>query len=310
MKKNILTGLFLLITLLTDAQHISVHAPGSVAVGETFRLEYSLNTVDVNDNLQLGNLPDALEVVYGPSVSQQQSYSIVNGHATSSASITYTYMLQASKAGTFTIPAAHITIGGKKISSDAVKVTVTGGAQHPSQGTRFHQDDDNARKSRNAAPVSGGKELFIKVSANKTTVHEQEPVLLTYKVYTTVNLIELDGKMPDLNGFHTQEVDLPRQKTFHTEALDGKNYHCVTWSQYVMYPQMTGDLEIPPITFKGVVVHENRNVDPFEAFLNGGLCGGKTRDTGTRTKNPCRSTARQTRTVLRWGRAIQHFCPT
>ena len=37
-----------------------------------------------------------------------------------------------------------------------------------------------------------------------------------------------------------------------------------------MYPQMTGTLEIPSITFKGIVVQENRNVDPFEAFFNGG----------------------------------------
>jgi tetratricopeptide (TPR) repeat protein len=37
-----------------------------------------------------------------------------------------------------------------------------------------------------------------------------------------------------------------------------------------MYPQMTGKLQIPSITFKGIVVQENRNVDPFEAFFNGG----------------------------------------
>ena len=89
-------------------------------------------------------------------------------------------------------------------------------------------------------------------------------------MYTLVDLTQLEGKMPDLNGFHSQEVELPQQKTFHTEMVDGRTYRCVTWSQYVMYPQMTGSLEIPSITFKGIVVQENRNVDPFEAFLNGG----------------------------------------
>lgn len=33
---------------------------------------------------------------------------------------------------------------------------------------------------------------------------------------------------------------------------------------------MTGKLTIPSITFKGIVVQENRSVDPFEAFFNGG----------------------------------------
>lgn len=37
-----------------------------------------------------------------------------------------------------------------------------------------------------------------------------------------------------------------------------------------MFPQMAGKLEIPSITFKGIVVQENPNVDPFEAFFNGG----------------------------------------
>ena len=82
--------------------------------------------------------------------------------------------------------------------------------------------------------------------------------------------IELEGKMPDLTGFHTQEVPLPQQKSFHIETVNGRPYRCVTWSQYLMYPQMTGKLQIPSITFRGIVVQENRNVDPFEAFFNGG----------------------------------------
>ena len=76
--------------------------------------------------------------------------------------------------------------------------------------------------------------------------------------------------MPDLTGFHTQEVPLPQQKSYHIERLNGRNYRCVTWSQYVMFPQMTGKLSIPSITFKGIVVQQNRSVDPFEAFFNGG----------------------------------------
>ena len=33
---------------------------------------------------------------------------------------------------------------------------------------------------------------------------------------------------------------------------------------------MTGKLQIPSITFEGIVVQQNRNIDPFEAFFNGG----------------------------------------
>ena len=253
-----------------QAQKISVSAPSRVATGETFRLSYTVNTADVNGRLQLGNLPEALEVVYGPSVSQQESYSVYNGHATSMSSITYTYMLMSNKSGTFTIPAAHIKVGGNTYSSDPVKVTVTGGNGAAGGGTTFHQDEDDEPRIQRAGTQIGSNDLFIRVSANKTHVHEQEPILLTYKVYTLVELTQLEGKMPDLNGFHSQEVQLPQQKNFHIEHVNGRNYRTVTWSQYVMYPQMTGKLEIPSITFKGIVVQKNHNVDPFEAFFNGG----------------------------------------
>ena len=76
--------------------------------------------------------------------------------------------------------------------------------------------------------------------------------------------------MPDLKSFYSQEVDLPQQKSFSVETVNGRPYRTCTWSQYVMFPQMTGKLQIPSITFEGIVVQQNRNVDPFEAFFNGG----------------------------------------
>ena len=101
-------------------------------------------------------------------------------------------------------------------------------------------------------------------------MYEQEPILLTYKVYTLVDLTSLDGKMPDLTGFHTQEIPLPTQKSFHVEKVNGRNYRCVTWSQYVMYPQMTGKLKIPSITFKGIVVQRyRRHFDARTGFMRG-----------------------------------------
>ena len=86
---------------------------------------------------------------------------------------------------------------------------------------------DDEPRMRQAGSSISGRDLFIKVSANKKTVHEQEPVLLTYKVYTLVDLSQLEGKMPDLKGFHTQEVALPQQKTFHSEMVNGRQYKCV-----------------------------------------------------------------------------------
>ena len=193
---------------------------------------------------------------------------MVNGHTSSSSSITYTYILSAKKNGTFTIPAAHVTAGGKSITSNELHIKVSGQAQQGGQQGGHQQSSTG--EIRNAGSSISGSDLFIKVTASKQHVREQEPILLTYKVYTLVGLTQLNGKMADLKSFYSREVPLPQEKQFHIENFNGKPYRTVTWQQYVVFPQTTGKLEIPSITYDGIVVQQNRNVDPFEAFFNGG----------------------------------------
>ena len=247
------------------AQRLVADAPAEVAVGEQFRLTYTVNTQNVN-GFRVGTIPAELEVLMGPSTSSQSSFQMVNGHTSSSSSITYTYIICANKAGTYSIPAAHISVGGKTIASNQLRIKVSGTSRQGAQG----QQGQGEGGLRPAGSRISGSDLFIKVSANKRRVHEQEPILLTYKVYTLVDLTSLKGNMPDLKGFHTQEVQLPQQKSYKIETVNGRPYRTVTWSQYVMFPQITGKLEIPSITFDGIVIQQNRDVDPFEAFFNGG----------------------------------------
>lgn len=266
--KRIVTFLYLsVVTLMICAQQITGRAPGQVAVGEQFRLSYTVNTDDVS-GFRAGNIPDAFEVLMGPSTSTQSSFQMVNGHTSSSTSVTYTYILSATKNGSFTIPAAHASVNGKTIHSNEVHIKVSGTAQQGNSGSG--QRSQSGGQTRSAGTHISGSDLFIKVSANKSHVHEQEPILLTYKVYTLVDLTSLSGKMPDLKSFYTREVPLPQEKSFKIESHNGRPYRTVTWQQYVMFPQTTGKLEIPSITYEGMVVLQNRNVDPFEAFFNGG----------------------------------------
>ena len=228
------------------AQTLTGSAPSHVAVGEQFRLTYTVNTQNVSD-FRAGDIPDELEVLIGPNRSMQSSYQMINGHTSSTSSITYTYIVSATKNGSFTIPPAHIVAGGKTIASNPITIKVSGSASSAHQ-QRQQRDDDGA-ELRDAGSQISGSDLFIKV---------------------LVSLTQLRGDMPDLKSFYTQEVDLPQQKSFSVERVNGRAYRTCTWSQYVMFPQITGKLQIPSITFEGIVVQQNRNVDPFEAFFNGG----------------------------------------
>ena len=271
MKRSSIFLICLFIACACFSQVIRVSTPSRVEAGENFRVSFKVTTQDVDDFRSGLHSTDVVEVIAGPYTSSESSFQMVNGHTSSSSSITYTYTLYAAKSGVYNIPSAHARVGGKQISSRPAKVTVVGSAQgRGNNSPKMHEDDNYQPHMKAAGSAISGRDLFIKVSANKKKVYEQEPILLTYKVYTLVDLTQLEGKMPELTGFHTQEIPLPQQKSFHIERVNGKPYRTVTWSQYVMYPQMTGKMEIPSITFKGIVVQQNRSVDPFEAFFNGG----------------------------------------
>ncbi|MBQ4462069.1 MAG: protein BatD, partial [Bacteroidaceae bacterium] len=85
-------------------------------------------------------------------------------------------------------------------------------------------------------------------------------------------LVELNQfalNMPDMKGFHTQEVPLSKEKTFEVERRNGINYNTCVWSQYVLFPQQSGKLEIPALKAEAVVLQDNGSDDPFDAMLNG-----------------------------------------
>ena len=239
-----------------------------VVSGDQVRLVFTVNSQDIKD-FRAPSIK-GFDVLMGPSRSQQSSIQIINGKRTSNSSTAFTYILLAGNPGTYTIPAASVEVNGEKVFSNAISIKVL--PQDQTSGNSGNNGGGSASSSRSQAAGSriSSNDLFITATASKTTVHEQEAILLTYKVYTVVNLRQLYGKMPDLKGFHTQEVELPQQKTFTLEHYKGRNYNTTVWSQYVLFPQQTGKLEIPSITFDGVVAQQTISDDPFDAFFNGG----------------------------------------
>ena len=269
---SLLTILLSLHTLTSFADNVTFRAtaPSIVEVGERFRVQYTINSQDVS-NFSYPKF-EGFDVMYGPSTSQQSSFQYINGQMSQSSSYTYTFTLMATKVGTYTIPAASIVVGGQPYKSQSLKIQVVAGNgnrqnQQSQQGMRRQRMQEEPSRPQSTAISSS--DLFMTATANRTKVYEQEAVLVTYKVYSLVNLTQLDGKLPTLDGFQIQEIPLPRNKEFDVENYNGRIYHTVVWSQYVLFPQKTGDLVIPPITYEGVVQQVNRAIDPIEAFFNG-----------------------------------------
>lgn len=237
--------------------------PDIVEVGEKFRVQYTVNTQDASE-------PEwptfaGFEVLFGPRTSSQSSFQVINGNVSSSSSITYTFVLVADKAGNYTIPSVSVERDGKTAKSQAINIRVVGsGTSSQQRQQQYSQSNQQIQQTKGS-----GKDLFMTATASHTNVYEQEAILITYKVYTTVNLRSLDGKLPTLNGFQIQEIPLSRDKTFQVEVYNGQRYNSVVWAQYVVFPQKSGSLVIPSIKYEAVELRVNRAMNPIDAFFNG-----------------------------------------
>ena len=108
--------------LANDKVSFTASAPDAVAVGDQFRLAYTVTTQKVRD-FRAPSIK-GFDVLMGPSRSQQSSMQIVNGVSTSTSSITFTYILMATAEGSFTIPGATITADGNQMVSNSVQIKV------------------------------------------------------------------------------------------------------------------------------------------------------------------------------------------
>lgn len=277
MKRLFSLYIFLLISVVLLAQGVQVTAPSSVSVGENFRVEFYISTSDVAEARFNGTLPDAIEEVAGPYLSTQSSYQIVNGHSTSSSSTRITYVFYAAKAGNYIIPALNVRIGGKTLTSRPHQIKVGGGnggqAPDPQGAPRMHQQHQTrpqAHDQVSSAAPSNHNDVFIRVSADKSSVVEQEPIKLTYKLYTSAPIAAPeDLKMPNVQDFTIYEIEQPKNTQWTRETINGKTYECAVWKQYIVFPQSKGNLTVP-----GNSVHVNRRVqhaiDPLEELFNSG----------------------------------------
>lgn len=237
-------------------------APSQVIVGRPFQLTYSVN--QRSKDLQIAEITD-FDVLAGPYQSTSSSTSFVNGKRTSSFQQTYTYTLMAQREGTFTIAPASIRVSGDTYTSNGVRITVLPEDEQPQQSQQSQQPSRQAntqssqQSSSNSGSVSS-ENLFIRTIVSKTRVHEQEAILLSYKLYfagVDVAQFTNNTKIPEFTGFLKQDLEQGEIQT-ELEHYNGRNYQTATLYRTLLYPQHSGDIQIDPATFEAVLRVQTR----------------------------------------------------
>ena len=121
--------------------------------------------------------------------------------------------------------------------------------------------------NNNNTKVVSGNQLYIKATTNKRKIYQGQQILVTYKLFTRVDLASTEfSKNPSLNGFWTE--DLKVNSKFKREIIDGISYNVATVKKALLTAQKSGELQIDPIEIRTQVRVQNRNMkrDPFDPF--------------------------------------------
>lgn len=273
MKKLFYLVIFCFITVGSFAQGLTIttNAPRVVAVGETFRVEFSMNGKP--DNFKAPSF-DGFELIAGPSVSQSNSISIVNGKRSSKSEYTYSYVLIAAAKGTYTIAVAEATADGKAYRSSPLPVEVvddnssTTGSQSGGTATQ--------RPAGQAATTVSNNDIVLLMEVNKRSAYKGEAITAIVKLLTKVPIAGVEGaKTPSFAGFWQQELPNQNQQTEWTRMSYNNNvYDATVMKEFLLFPQQNGSITIDAMTMNLVVRIQDPNAGSgnsiFDSFFGGG----------------------------------------
>ncbi len=258
--KSILTiVIFLLAGLTAMPQEVTltVDAPATAAAGERFRVIYTINSTD-------GQFTppkfDPAFTVQGPQQSTSRNVQWINGDVKTVATTTLIYFVSVSEPGTYTIPAAQFETKKVIVSSEERKIVIVPAGQAPAAGQAQGQG-----QTRAAGDVpSAGTDVSLRLLFGDREVYAGEPITVTLKLYTRINLSGLQElKYPDFKGFLREDIETPPLRNLETEVIDGVQYGTGVVQRMVLYPQISGDIRIDPVEMTVLVQERTGARDPF-----------------------------------------------
>ena len=265
MRRGVILLFFISLSLYLHAQleFVATSNLSSVPVGQSFSVKYILSGADA-------------EIFSKPSFSGfrilgEQSYSsgggfriVVNNQVVNEGleESTWIFTLVASNPGNYVINPAKIKSNGKWYASNSLNIIVTaGGSAVNSSNSSSNLDNSNQQASNN--------EAYLSATPDKTTAYVGEPIIVTYRIYTKVDITQYGvDKVASMDGFWLEEL-LDQQVEAKTweEVIDGENYLVGEIRKIALYPQRSGQLKVPPLEVEALLkIATQAEVDLLDFF--------------------------------------------
>ena len=259
MKKVLLYTLIILFSHSVSGQDIFVKAeyPSAVNNGEQFTVMWTVNSG--GGEFSAPSFSGFYKVM-GPQTSYSSSTQIINGKMSNSTSYSYVYYLQAVKEGKYAIAPATFTLKNKTYSSDSIHIEALGGTfqkQNAATGSNNPVNDSDVESS--------GNDLFINLSVDHREVYLGEPIVATVKIYSRVNIAGINEiNYPSFNSFLKSDINTPPLTSLRQENINGTIYGSGVVQQFLLYPQVTGEINIDPVKISVLLQQKvGGQSDPF-----------------------------------------------
>jgi len=259
-----LIGLFaLMMPVYVHSADLSVKAfvdKNEAGVGEQFTLSLQLSGSDAGDVPEPD--PPAIES-FGRYLGSGSSRSIqiVNGQMSSTRTINYYF--QALSPGAFEIGSFEINHDGTQYRTNPISIEIV--QRRPGASPR-----PGGQRGQSGQQGISSRDLFLRATASRTEVFQNEAVLLSYRIYTRVNVSGYSiTKNPDKTGFWVEDL-LKDQKQPSTtnEVLDGLQYTVATIQRMVLFPTSPGTKTLEPLEIECEVQARPNRRSLFDDFFS------------------------------------------
>lgn len=253
--------LLLLMTAVAATAQVSftLLPPSNVITGEKFPLTFRLENGS-GSNFTIGHI-NGCQQLYEPTTYNGKFYRNDNGRVSKGPMQVYTVYYLAGKPGKYTIPAASVTVNGKRYSTRPTQFTVyaTMPQQTPASSRPTSIDDID---TQNVERPVNSSDVFVRIILSRTKVYEQQAVECTIKLYTSYILNRfVPTKQPSYDGFLIEDLEVEAELN-RKEVLDGRTYATAVLDKFILFPQKSGKLTITSGEYDLVVTQiENINLN-------------------------------------------------
>ena len=202
---------------------------------------------------------------------------------------TFAYLLRPDRTGVIEIGPASAGSAGWRVYSPPLPIRVS---QTPTNAGMSSGPSDSGRQME--AVLKKG--LFIRLETDKTDAYVGEPILVTYRLYTSLHSESQVMRRPAFAGFSVVEVERSDSSAPVEEVIDGQTFQSYVLRKVHLIPLREGRYDLEPVVVHNKVTLFDSDATSGESSLSRLLSklypDGRVRDPGRKTELTVQSPAR------------------